>query len=53
MIKYMRQFKYSLVGMIWPVEVQMALLVVPQDEFVAKDEWKYVVWGGVVLGVIF
>ncbi len=30
----------------------MTLLVVPQDEFVAKDEWKYVVWGGVVLGVI-
>jgi hypothetical protein len=39
--------------MIWPVEVQMTLLVVSQDVFHAKDEWKYVVWGGVVLGVIF
>jgi hypothetical protein len=52
MINYVRQFKYSLVGMIWPVEVQMTLLVVPQDEFLAKDDWKYVVWGGGVLGGI-
>jgi hypothetical protein len=29
MINYVRQFKYSLVGMIWPVEVQLTLLVVP------------------------
>ncbi len=30
----------------------MTLLVVPQDEFLAKDDWKYVVWGGGVLGGI-
>lgn len=38
LINYVRQFKYSLLESIWPNEVQLTLLVVPQDEFFLRDE---------------
>jgi hypothetical protein len=47
-----RQFKYSLLEIIWPTEVQLTLLAVPEDDFISSNEYKYLFWGGLILGMV-
>ena len=52
MINYVRQFKYSMLTMIWPNEIQLTLLAIAQDDFISQDDYKYLIWGGLILGFI-
>lgn len=48
----MRTLKYSIITSIWPNEVQLTLLAVPSESLITSEDYKYLILGGMVVGVV-
>ena len=52
LVYYLKKYKLRFVASIWPVEVELPLLMVDKENIIRSEDIKYVVWGGITIVMI-
>ena len=52
LINYLKQRKYSIKEWIWPIEIQLTLLVIPTEDLISEGDYQLMILGCIILGLV-